>query len=59
MAYLLHSQIGQPSKDLSKFQEEISNRFQGGETVQEIAEFLKAEYDFQVNSRTIQRRLRE
>jgi hypothetical protein len=53
------SRRGRPAMELNEFQEEISNYFRAGWTSNKIAEHLRAEYDFHVNSRTIQRRLKQ
>ncbi|EED21282.1 hypothetical protein TSTA_085130 [Talaromyces stipitatus ATCC 10500] len=59
MAQLIQTRVGRPSKDLYQFQEEISSRFLDGETMEDIAEYLTNEYQYEINSRTIRRRLKE
>lgn len=53
------SQIGQPSKDLLDFKEEISRHFREGETVDDITKYLKTDHHLLINGRTVRRRLRE
>jgi transposase len=51
--------MGRPTCDVDQYQEEISDLYQSGQTVDSIARELLSEYNFDVNPRTIQRRLKE
>jgi hypothetical protein len=54
-----YSRAGRPTKDLNEFQEEISARFRAGQTYDDIANHLLTQYNFPINGRTIQRRLKQ
>lgn len=51
--------VGRPAQDLYEFQEEILSRFREGETIKAITESLWDNYGLKINSRTVQRRLKE
>lgn len=53
------SRRGRPAMELNEFQEMIKNYFRAGWTSNKIAEYLRSEHNFQINSRTIQRRLKQ
>jgi hypothetical protein len=54
-----YSRAGRPAKDLNEFQEEISALFRDGRTYDDIAKYLLTRYNFPINGRTIQRRLKQ
>jgi hypothetical protein len=54
-----HSRAGRPTKELNEFQEEILALFRDGQTYDDIAKHLLNQYNFPVNGRTIQRRLKQ
>jgi hypothetical protein len=59
MSSIRHSRAGRPAKDLTEFQQEVIALFRWGQTSVEIASYLETTYNFPINARTIQRRLKE